>query len=299
MQILKPIVHETIWGGDRLTKFAPIHSKKIGHLYSCIDNNIFNSEIIAGTYRDRSLHEWFSVEKANYGLERYDAFPVLMALVDATDNLSIQVHPDDDCAARLEHLPFGKNESFFILEAPTSGFMFNGCEVKSKEEFIKLINEGDCLSGVGKIPLSAGDYVYVEGGTLHAASKGALSFEIEENCDATYRFYDFDRVDANGRKRELQIDQALAALKIEKKSQVRRYTPGKAIKERMYSTELFLDGIEVNGCDNVIISVLLSGECDVDGISLLPGMAVIVEKNDKFNISTGSWMKVVVFPPVR
>ena len=83
--------------------------------------------------------------------------------------------------------------------------MFNGTRVKSTEEFHRLIAEGKTLDGVGTVEVHAGDYVYVTGGTLHAAAAGSLSFEIEENCDYTYRFYDFDRVDKNGNKRPAGI----------------------------------------------------------------------------------------------
>ena len=91
---------------------------------------------------------------------------MLMALVEAADNLSIQVHPDDQMAMRIAKKPFGKNESFFIIEAPEAGYMYNGCKATSREEMAKLIEEGRCMEGVDRLPLKSGDYVYVTGGTL-------------------------------------------------------------------------------------------------------------------------------------
>ena len=294
MQIIKPIVHETVWGGEKLTPFSGSDCKKIGHLYSCIDTKKMRSEIRSGSYAGKTIHDWFMDNREKYGLEQYEELPVLMALVEAADNLSIQVHPDDEMAAQLENKPFGKNESFYIIEPPTDGRMYNGCKV-STGELAALISEGKCLQGVDMVEVKAGDYVYVTGGTLHAAARGSLSFEIEENCDATYRFYDFDRLDKNGCKRPLQVEDALACLRPEKRSEIRRYEEGKAIEERMYSTELIKNrNFYDNLSEDFSIAVLLQGNKVIDGFELLAGAAVLLEPGDKLDTSDCQWMLIKV-----
>ncbi len=293
MQILKPIVHETVWGGKKLTPYSGSDCEKIGHLYSCIDTKSFKSEIISGSFEGKNVHDWFLENRDKYGLAKYEELPVLMALVEAADNLSIQVHPDDEMAMRIDKKPFGKNESFFIMEAPEAGYMYNGCKAKSREEMAKLIVEGRCMEGVDQLPLKAGDYVYVTGGTLHAASRGSLSFEIEENCDATYRFYDFDRLDKNGNKRPLQVEDALACLKVDNKSVTRQYRKGEPIVERMYSTQYVNDEDKfVNSENSFVIAVMLKGQKVIDKLILLPGSAIIIEPGDVLDLSNCEWMLI-------
>lgn len=294
MQIIKPIVHETVWGGEKLIPFSGSDCKKIGHLYSCIDTKKMRSEIRSGSYAGKTIHDWFVDNREKYGLEQYEELPILMALVEAADNLSIQVHPDDEMAAQLENKPFGKNESFYIIEPPTEGRMYNGCKV-STDELATLISEGKCLQGVDMVEVKAGDYVYVTGGTLHAAARGSLSFEIEENCDATYRFYDFDRLDKDGYKRPLQVEDALACLRPEKRSEIRQYEEGKAIVERMYSTELIKNSnYYENLTKEFFFAVLLQGAKVVNGVELLAGTAVLLEPGDKLDTSGCQWMLVKV-----
>lgn len=111
-----------------------------------------------------------------------------MALVEADDDLSIQVHPDDRMAQILENKPYGKNESFFTIDAPTCGKMYNGCKAANVEDMKQKIAAGKISETLDMMPCKAGDYVYVVAGTLHAATAGSLHFEIEENCEKTYRF---------------------------------------------------------------------------------------------------------------
>ena len=292
MQILKPIVHETIWGGAKLTPYSGSHCDKIGHLYSAIDTEKYRSEIIWGSAKGKNLHQWFLENRRQYGLEKYQELPILMALVEADDDLSIQVHPDDQMAQKLENVPFGKNESFYTLEAPTCGKMYNGCKVGSVEEMKAKIAAGKISETLDMIPCKAGDYIYIASGTLHAATAGSVHFEVEENCEKTYRFYDFDRKDKNGNTRPLHIEKALACLKVDKKSKSKTY--GEApIVERLYSTQLIKDKKEfTNMGDMFAFAVMLKGYKNFNGISILPGTAVLLEPNETIDVSNSEFMIV-------
>lgn len=290
MQILKPIVHETIWGGSKLTPYSGSNCTKIGHLYSAIDTEEFRNEIVWGSAKGKNLHQWFLDNRKQYGLEKYPELPILMALVEADDNLSIQVHPDDQMAQKLENKPFGKNESFYTLEAPTCGKMYNGCKAKSVEEMKAKIAAGKIDETLDMMPCKAGDYVYVVGGTLHAATAGSLHFEIEENCEKTYRFYDFDRKDKNGNKRPLQLEKALACLKVEQKSTSGSYGE-EPIEERMYSTQLVKEKKEFTNKGNMFaFAVMLKGDKTLNGIHILPGTAILLEPNETIDVSNAEFM---------
>lgn len=296
MQILKPIVHETVWGGEKLARFVETECRKIGHLYSVIDTRAMCSTFLTGPMAGRTIHEWFEENKEAYGLGCYGELPILMALVEAADNLSIQVHPDDE-RARQSGKPFGKNESFYILEAPSSGRMYNGTKVQTVEELGTLISEGRTMEGVAEIALKKGDYVYVEGGTLHAASKGSLSFEIEENCDATYRFYDFDRLDKNGQKRPLQVTEALASVHPERRSCVSGLEPNAPKRERMYELELiqYKRTYTCHG-DMFVFLTWLEGEKLFDNVCVRPGTAVLLEPGETIDVEG---CRVMAAKPVR
>ena len=140
MLVLKTIIHETIWGGTRLAEFCGIKAHNIGHLYSLISNGEFESEILNGEYKGRKFRDYFENKKAEFKLEKFKTFPFLIALVDASEDLSLQVHPNDEAAKRLENLDFGKNESFYFLQAPKSEKIFMGSKVKNLDEFKEKIH---------------------------------------------------------------------------------------------------------------------------------------------------------------
>ena len=208
---------------------------------------------------------------------------MLFPLVDARENLSIQVHPDSLAAKKLSGpRALGKNESFYVIEPPTTGEMINGCKEKNKQAFMGLIREGKWTSAVDTLDVKKGDYVYVESGTVHAMTAGALSFEIEENSELTYRFYDFDRTDSRGRKRQLQLDQAEVSLDPSKKSSIRRFENGKAIVERNYSCQLFTGSVAYsNNPKEFSLLALLEGEALIKDHLLLPGHTLILEGQDQ------------------
>ena len=291
MQILKPIVHETIWGGKKLTPYSGSRSTQIGHLYAAIDTEEFRNEIIWGADKGKNLHQWFLENRKRYGLDDYEELPILMALVEADADLSVQVHPNDETAKALENKPYGKNESFYTIQAPTCGKMYNGCKAKSVEEMKQKIESGKIAETLDMMPCHAGDYVYIVAGTLHAATAGSLHFEIEENCEKTYRFYDYDRTDKNGNKRPLQIEKALASLDVHQKSTVRHYEDDKPIEERMYLTRHIKDKNSfTNQGDMFSFAVMIKGQKEMHGIQILPGTALLLAENETLDTSDAEWI---------
>ena len=161
---------------------------------------------------------------------------------------------------------------------------------KSVEEMKQKIAEGKIDETLDMMPCEAGDYTYVVGGTLHAATAGSLHFEIEENSEYTYRFYDFDRIDKNGNKRPLQLEKALACLDVTKKSKAGKYGD-EPIVERMYSTQL-IKGRDTftNTGDMFAFAVMLRGEKMIDGIRVMPGTAILLDENETLDVSGCEFM---------
>ena len=137
MHILETISHETIWGGQKLMPYSDGCCNKIGHLYSLQCENGHSNMILNGSYQGKAFQEYFQENKDRFNLGNYSMFPLIIALVEANDNLSIQVHPDDELARKLENADYGKNESWFFIEAPKDGFIYNGCTSLNIDEVQK------------------------------------------------------------------------------------------------------------------------------------------------------------------
>jgi mannose-6-phosphate isomerase len=145
--------------------------------------------------------------------ERHGAsFPLLAKFIDAADHLSIQVHPDDLYAHTVEAATGfnGKTEAWYILRAEPGAELFHGLhEASSREQFAAAIADGSVLDLLRRVAVAPGDTIFVPAGTVHAINAGIMLFEIQQTSDLTYRVYDYDRRDAQGRTRELHLDRAL------------------------------------------------------------------------------------------
>lgn len=276
MLILKRIVHSTIWGGPKISQLAGVDGEKIGHLYSLYCREGVSNEILNGQWKGRCLNEVFNLFKDDFNLSQYERFPLTLALTEAHENLSVQVHPNDEAAQKLEHRARGKRESWYFIDAPTSGVIINGCTCRDKAQELHMIAEGRFMEMIDSLAVKPGDYVFVEPGTLHAITAGSLVFEIEEGSDFTYRFYDYGRTDADGNPRELHVEKATSALDITLKSTVKKYD-GSEIKEKTYSTKL-IDNIIVyiNESNTIECFTLVKGTMTADSIAVLPGSTVLL-----------------------
>lgn len=294
MQVLKPIVHETVWGGPKLTPYTGTTSQSIGHLYAFVDSGEMKSEIVSGPDAGKNIHEWFMENRSKYNLQNYEELPILGAMMEANQTLSVQVHPDDERAKSLEGSPFGKNESFYIIDAPSSGWMYNGCTAASVENVSRSIQQNRIQDVLRTLPCKAGDYIYIEAGTIHAATAGSLNFEVEENCALTYRFYDFDRTNKDGTTRPLQIEKALQCLDVTKRSVTRQYNDER-IEERMYVTA-HIRGREtfVNDRSMFAFAVMIKGDRTCSSVHVLPGTAILLEPEETLDVAGAEF--IVVWP---
>ncbi len=283
MLILKRIVHTTIWGGPKISRLAGVEGGSIGHLYSLYCREGVSNEILNGEWKGRCLNEVFPLFKDKVCMAEYEYFPLTLALTEAQENLSIQVHPNDKAAQKLEQRARGKRESWYFIDAPTSGTIINGCTCHDKEQEREMIKQGQFMEMADTLAVKNGDYVFVEPGTLHAITAGSLVFEIEEGSDFTYRFYDYNRVDAQGNPRELHVEKATSALDINLKSVVKAYS-GQEIKEKTYSTKL-INNINkyTNESATLECFTLVKGLLDADGIAVSPGSTILLWPGESLN----------------
>jgi mannose-6-phosphate isomerase len=266
MFILQPIFHKTIWGGDRFLGVYGEDARGVAHLYSlrCKDEN--SNIILNGKFAGRRLYDIIG------------AYPLSIALVDAAENLSVQVHPSGESA---------KYESYFFIDAPKSGSIYCGMAEIPRDEIRRLSENGAILQYIKQFAVQSGDYVFIEPCTVHALTAGSFVYEIEEGNDLTYRLFDYNRADAALAARELQIERAAEVLDSSKKAVVRKYRPNVPITEKTYETRLLTDvSAYYNHEPNDECLTLLSGDAVIDGIQLKTGMSVLLEPGESIeNVS--------------
>lgn len=210
-------MHEKIWGGDRLkTLFHyDIPSDKTGEYWAISAHPNGPSTISNGAFSGQTLDTVYAQHRELFDNKSEDVFPLLTKILDASEWLSVQVHPDDTYALEKEK-ELGKTECWYILHADPGAEIIYGHTATSKTEIKQLIEQGEWGQLLERIPVKTGDFFYVPSGTLHAIGPGIVILETQQSSDTTYRVYDFDRVDDSGQQRPLHIEQSLDVLTIGK-----------------------------------------------------------------------------------
>lgn len=233
----KPFMMEKIWGGGRLKKWNRniAHGLNIGETWEISDvkgkeSIIANGKLKGlgfGNFFKTYLHHWFPslIQQP---------FPLLIKLIDAMDDLSVQVHPDDSLAKALHSDPWGKTEMWYILETTRQSKIYCGL---NKDISIQQFSEdaGFISKYLKTYSSQVNDAFYIPAGTVHAIGAGNLLLEVQRNSDRTYRIYDWDRVDKEGHKRELHLDQAKLVRPIQSQD---HYIPDAPLSEDISSKEI-------------------------------------------------------------
>lgn len=227
----EPILKDRIWGGEKLKTNLnkPITSKITGESWelSTVEGDV--SVIANGGLKGKSLTEVID-EMPNeiLGTEVHhrfgDQFPLLFKYLDAREDLSIQVHPNDELAKK-RHNSFGKTEMWYIMQAdPEARIIVGFKEDSNADAYLENLKNNTLLTILDDVPVKEGDVFFLETGTVHAIGAGLVVAEIQQTSDITYRIYDFDRKDAQGNTRELHIDNALDAINYDKVDAYRTYS---------------------------------------------------------------------------
>lgn len=212
---------ERIWGGRRLESLygkALPPDIKVGESWLISDHSSHASVVAEGPYEGQTLRDLIetraeSVLGSGASLTHHGRFPLLLKLLDADDNLSVQVHPDDETAVRLHEPDVGKTEMWHILAADPGSELITGIEGSVEPNvFLEAASTQTVETMLKHIPVHAGDSVFVPAGTVHAIGKGIVLAEIQQNSDLTYRLYDYGRLQGNGQPRELHLDKSEAAI---------------------------------------------------------------------------------------
>lgn len=220
---LLPFVSETIWGGRKLIDEYGVKTEKKnaaeGWMLSCHEAGA--SVAANGEFAGASFAEVIknNPELCGKNAEKFDDFPILIKFIDAMDNLSVQVHPTKEYCEKTGRGQ-SKTECWYIIDCDKDAYLILGFNDKiTPEQFKEAIENNTLTDYVSKVPVKKGDFFFIESGTLHAICKGILLAEVQESSNTTYRIYDYNRVGADGKPRELHVEDGAAVTKLEKYSQ--------------------------------------------------------------------------------
>ena len=276
MKITKtiPVFKDYIWGGSKL--------KGEFHKTTDLDPVAESWELAAhkdGTSgfagEDFDLAELFIEHRELVGknAEKFERFPMMIKLIDAKNNLSVQVHPSDAYALANEN-SYGKTEMWYVVEAEEGAGLYIGFDRDvSEAEFRALIAENRLQEVLHFIPVQPGEWHFIEAGTVHAIGKGVVIAEVQQNSNLTYRLYDYGRVGADGKPRELHVEKGI------KVSKLTAYAPDKRTSCEYFSCEsILLSGEKrfVAGEDSFIAFVIMDGSLSVEGVTYVKGDTVFV-----------------------
>ena len=238
---LKPIIKSYIWGGDYFKPYREGDFDNISESWELSlrkDNNV----LVEGL--NKSLSEVISEDDLGPATKRFPYFPLLIKLIDAKDNLSIQVHPSDEYALKKEQ-SFGKSEMWHIIDADKDAGLYVGLnKYYSKEEIEKKLKDSSVLECLNFYKVKPGDTFLINPGTIHAIGKGVRLIEIQQNSDLTYRLYDYLRKDKNGKYRELHIDKALDVIDYHKYEN--KPVKGDVLADNQYFKVVRKESLKVN-----------------------------------------------------
>ncbi|MDF2615113.1 MAG: class mannose-6-phosphate isomerase [Clostridia bacterium] len=211
---LNPVFKDYIWGGDKLKTLYHKKSnlERVAESWELSTHKDGECTIVEGIFAGQTLTE-FIKEKGKTVLgeksSSNDELPILIKLIDARDNLSVQVHPDDEYALKNEG-DFGKTEMWYVLEAEEGAQLVYGFkEDITKEEFKKYIETNTLTKVLNTVDVKKGDVFFISPGTMHAIGKGIMIAEIQQSSNVTYRVYDYGRVGTDGKPRELHVEKAI------------------------------------------------------------------------------------------
>ena len=251
-----PIFHEKIWGGRKLADdFGyEIPDGPIGECWAISAHPNGDCAISGGAWDGMHLSELWNQHRELFGGVEGDRFPLLVKIIDAKDNLSVQVHPDDAYAAEHENGSLGKRECWYVLAADEGTQIVIGQRAHDRAELAAMIDEGRWDDMLNLVPCHVGDFFPIEPGTVHAIQGGTLILETQQSSDVTYRVYDYDRVGDDGKPRELHIQQSLDVVD---------YAAQAPASGEVTAPEV--DGVtELMECPNFVVDrVRVAGEKDV------------------------------------
>lgn len=288
---LDPVFKERIWGGNKLrTEYGyEIPGEDTGECWAISAHPNGDCVVREGVYQGKTLSQLFAEEPELFGNLDLDRFPLLIKIIDAKEDLSIQVHPDDEYAGKNENGSLGKTECWYVLDCREDSTLVVGHNAQSKEELEEMIRSGRWSELIREIPIHKGDFIQINPGCMHAIKGGVMVLETQQNSDVTYRVYDYDRL-TDGKPRELHVQQSIDVITVPAAAAEDCVKRGKELEENVMNPLI--------GCDYYQVWLMkVTQQCTIDqshpflNVSILEGEGLIegqfVKKGDHLILPAG------------
>ena len=284
---LKPALKDYLWGGTRLKTEYKMESdlEKVAEAWVLSTHKDGPSVVLNGELCGKTLTEAveiFGADCLGENGRKFSYFPILIKLIDAKDDLSVQVHPNDEYALKVEG-EYGKTEMWYIVDCEEGAALYYGFKEEiSKEDFRKKIADNTITDVLNRVPVKKGDVFFIPSGTIHAIGRGILIAEIQQNSNTTYRVSDYGRLGADGKPRPLHIDKAVEVTNLTPPPESKDLSAGtlaecEYFKVRLFSTDKQKE-IEVDNTSFTSI-LCLEGEVSFDGVTLVKGDCAFIPAN--------------------
>ncbi len=310
---LTPVFKEIVWGGNRLKNDYGFKSElnNIAEAWMLCAREDGDNIIENGEFKGKSFSKFVKENASVLGTkgEKYNDFPLLIKFIDAKADLSVQVHPDDEYA-QLHENSYGKTEAWYILDCDEGAELIYGFNKElTSDEFRKSIDNNTFLNYVNKVKVKKGDVFFINAGTLHAIGSGILLAEVQQNCNTTYRVYDYNRM-VNGKPRELHIEKAIDVTNTVPPTRggnpdTAPLVLGDATEQALCQCEFFkMDTVAVDGTYNLNVTsesfvslLVLSGEGSVsfneEKLQIKAGDSIFIPADDATALIEGN-IKILI-----
>ncbi|MDY0345955.1 MAG: type I phosphomannose isomerase catalytic subunit [Bacilli bacterium] len=290
---LAPVLVEKIWGGTWLKEQFGYKSKSnnIGESWVISAHPSGDCKVLNGFYKGKTLSQLYNLRRDLFANDAHEKFPLLVKLIDAKEDLSVQVHPNNEYAQKHEGQS-GKSEAWIILNAESNARILVGHNARTHHELQQLVNEQKWRDLLNYRKLVKGEIIYIPSGTLHAICAGTSLIEIQQSSDVTYRLYDYDRIDDEGKKRELHLEKSLDVIDVPAKKQKQIFMPenfdynhlNKVLQTpyfRINSLIVYDDYIFTNPEHKYYLIAVLNGEGKIGRLKATKGNSFILTSNSK------------------
>ncbi|WP_027121397.1 type I phosphomannose isomerase catalytic subunit [Mycoplasma leonicaptivi] len=288
---LQPYFKKTPWANDNLKKMFDL-DQDYGEAWLISSIQGFESKVLNTNY---NLREFILNNPKFFNLKNEDAssfvYPNLTKLLDSKTPLSIQVHPDNEYAKQFNSL--GKNECWYVLKNSDQPFIL-GSKTNDINDFKKVMNTKEVENYLNKIHLENNDFVYINAGMIHGIPGNTMVFELQQSSDITYRIYDYERLDINGKKRDIHIKESLDTIKCNLKPEIQKQTDNNNFYKTNYfklqKHELKNNSIKISTdlAKHCVELVVLSGNGFINDTPIKSGDVLLISKNQEEFILNGT-----------
>lgn len=280
---LKPALKEYIWGGTNLINYWNKQSQTptVAESWELSFHSQGQSIVDSGVDAGKQLAQVATRKHWGKNCNDFEMFPVLIKLIDSQSNLSVQVHPSDDYALQREG-QYGKTEMWHILQAQKGACLYLGLnKTLTPQQFATAVSDGSIMDYLNKVPVSAGETYFIPSGTIHAIGAGVTLIEIQQNSALTYRLYDYNRLQSDGKPRQLHVEKGLQVANLNKYDVPNAFRQEVLGSCKYFTSCKYVGNHDFYNADSFLSLTVVDGSVNVSGISLAKGETIFASAGEK------------------